>query len=176
MIPRLHSERIIIGISVAVGSAIILAAGSAGWWWIQGVLDTGLTIPSGAVVAFDTSRGCPDGWSPFTDGRGRTIVGSGQGQEYPYRSTGGAEKVALTEPELPNHGHEVVGVDSEGKQAFSKWGRGVEGNDHVLKLDADDGPGSHKGTGKLHALPAGGGGKAHENRTPYIALFFCKKN
>ena len=156
----------------AVLSTIIVGAGVAKWQSIQNTLATGLTIPRGGIVAFALSDGCPAGWSDFAKGHGRTIVGSGVG--YQYDSTGGAETIMLTVPEMPSHGHNVVGTRDNGRQV-ENWGLSVNGNGNMLRLDADDGAAWNGITGKLSALPQGGG-RPHENRSPYIALHLCKKN
>ena len=33
-------------------------------------------VPAGAVVAFDLSRGCPEGWSEFLQAQSRSIIGA----------------------------------------------------------------------------------------------------
>ena len=107
-----RTEKIIIGVIVVIVSTFILFAVREGWQRIHNAFDTGLTIPSGGVVAFDRPGGCPAGWSNFAEGAGRTIVGS-EGS-YPYRSMGGAEMVMLTVREMPSHSHVVVGTTEGG--------------------------------------------------------------
>ncbi|MEM1008743.1 MAG: hypothetical protein AAGJ35_07020, partial [Myxococcota bacterium] len=76
-------------------------------------------IPAGAVMAFDRTSGCPDGWSEFTAGSGRMIVGVGKrvGVDGSFKlwadsdgsvyETGGAETHKLTVSQMPRHGHRI---------------------------------------------------------------------
>lgn len=72
---------------------------------------------------------------------------------------GGAEKVALTKEELPEHSHVIPHMGSD---------------------TAVDGPkiGTRYGvttTIKEEETKSSGNGKAHENMPPWLALVYCKK-
>ena len=155
------SGRVIAGVIVAVVTAITLFAWTAGSGAVIQVLRD---VPTGAVVPFDKPDGCPPGWAPFQSDGSRFIVGVGPG--YGYRSTGGSEEVRLDVEHMPNHGH-LVGP--------FEYGYGVDGGGHPRRFNADDGPPSDGNVGNVEAMPVGGG-QAHENRPPYIALFFCRKD
>lgn len=135
-------------------------------------------VARGAVVAFDRDRDnggtCPRGWDYYEPAGGRFIVGAGQhsnifaGVElnrYPShmenaaRAVGGAEKHKLSIAEMPSHSHGVAyGVDGDRKAGMNN--------------DPDH---SYHGTGALR-IPPEGGGQAHNNMPPYVALFYCIKN
>lgn len=164
-----RSEKIIVGIIVTVGSALILYFAKL----IKDTLDTGLTIPRGGVVAFDRADGCPDGWSDFTEGQGRTIVGSGD--KYDYRSKGGAATVTLTEAQMPAHSHDVAAITNWDTN-IDQWGHTVKGNGDRARLDVDDGPPWGNLFGKVSALAKKQKAEEHENLPPYIALHLCRKD
>lgn len=118
-----------------------------------------LKLPSGAVMAFNLAQ-CPSGWATFVELRGRVIVGSGTGDGLSQRGlgeTGGKETHTLTTDQMPNHNH------------------------YVSSRRADTGLG---GTLLPYGTPAGnqwptnsvGGGGAHNNMQPYMALLYCQKN
>lgn len=128
----------------------------------------GKEIASGTVVAFDLPNGCPDGWTEFADAAGRVIIGQGSGMvdengqplmSRKYREHGGEEKHTLTVAEMPSHQHSVY-------QHAGYHGGDVEG------ASAGD------ARTMVHAAVSGptGGGEAHNNMPPYVALYFCKKD
>ncbi|MEM5585363.1 hypothetical protein WNZ15_23105 [Roseibium sp. AS2] len=140
---------------------------------------------SGMVVAFNRGQrsggGCPPGWSLFESAGGRMIVGAGTNtntdqnginlrdypsfKDDPANAVGGEEKHTLIGPELPPHTHKLP--------------------DNILtnpapKTQVDSG--RHAGTNagvninRIDATLSTGGGQAHNNMPPYIALFYCKKD
>ena len=138
------------------------------------------SIPPGAVVAFDQSDGCPKGWAPFDDSRGRFLVGASQSGKIgkdengvtlthrEFRKLGGTEQRILSELELPAHNHTI--------DTF-KWGYSINGNDHPeVRIDVDDGPAWQGREGRLTTNTWGSGEtQPYNHMPPYIALYFCKK-
>ena len=55
-----------------------------------------------AVVAFDATT-CPEGWSEFTNGRGKFVLGTSD--VYSTGVSGGAETATLDRRHLPKHSH-----------------------------------------------------------------------
>jgi len=134
------------------------------------------------VIAFDLPTGCPQGWSVFERGLSRTLVGATQTtianvpntdanqqrlSARPYLSTGGEEKHALTEPEMPSHSH---GVQDVLHSDYQRGGGGYRGTDVVGQVPGDDPKGS------IRYTEAAGSGQPHNMMPPFIALFFCRKN
>jgi len=127
-------------------------------------------IPSGAVLAFDSPSGCPKGWRTYSQASGRTIVGVGRGnvdqrgQFLTIRelyTTGGQEYVTLNLEQMPSHSHPILRTDSRsGDGNFVNW--------------ASMGSPNNRSTGS-GTVPVGGG-KAHENMPPFIALHYCIKS
>lgn len=115
-------------------------------------------VPSGAVMAFDLSA-CPSGWSPVTAAQGRFIVGTGTlgSDSYGLGATGGEAQHSLTIAEMPAHEH---GIGTYGLVSAAG------GNVYGLHGSYDAG---------TYTKPSGGG-QPHENRPPYLALLYCKKN
>ena len=124
--------------------------------------------PRGAVIAFDRDDLnvdlCPNGWVPFKK-PGHVVVGAGDAAPYLFREQGGAEMHKLTLDEMPKHEHPIKEYE---------WGHTINGNGHSRRIDVDDGPPWSGITGQLVASSRGGG-KAHNNMPPYIALYLCKK-
>ena len=121
-------------------------------------------VPDGAVVAYDIVSGCPTGWAALENGGGRFVVGVGDG--YEYRDTGGEDMVVLGVEQMPKHDHPVGPYE---------WGHTVDASGSANRIDVNDGPPYQGLTGVLVAEPMGGGA-AHENRPPYVALHLCRKD
>lgn len=136
---------------------------------------TSVSVPSGAVLPFDRSEGCPSGWLPFYQADGRAIIGATQfrnttslkvtGVERFFRETGGQETVALTIENMARHQHSSPTVADRSVRNFGF---------------AEDVPAAMGGTSWNQGHVAGttsivGEGLPHENMPPFIALHFCKK-
>ena len=127
-------------------------------------------IPSGAVIAFDRPSGCPEGWTEFTDGGGRFIIGvDGAKYKLPYVAgrpeyqMGGEEAHTLTVEEMPIHAHRIKRTSRSGggvSGVFVDWNYMGEPNDK----------------GAVDGTADNGGSQPHNNMPPYIALYFCKKD
>lgn len=167
-----------LAVGVVAGVLSLMAITVAGWWLYfkpQIVLAVG-GLPRGAVVAFDrddlNEDKCPDGWSPFKEGRARAIVGSGNPASagtrmgsnedgtplngYVLREHGGKQVTKLTIDEMPMHTH---GAPSFGGTNSARPGGQGDGL---------------FGSGKSATDPTGGG-KPFTNMPPFIALYLCKK-
>ena len=165
-------------ILAAVLSVLILGAMGLGWKWIQDIRDTLLwsEIPEGAVVAFDTPRGCPEGWSDLSDAMGKVIIGAGQGDTYPYRVPGGKETIDLTEKHIPAHVHGYTDAyfsESNGRRPGGSKGVSVPGK-KGLKGDVDTNNVGWAVTRETDSFGYEGDNRVrHTNMQPYIALHFC---
>ena len=123
-------------------------------------------VPPGAVVAFDAKE-CPDGWEKYDDAKGRTIIGVGTGKHHSGRPLTtrdlgdklGDEAHKLDPSEMPSHTHEIY------RHAAPRGGS-------LKGAGADD-----KGTKVIDGWQTGatGGGLAHNNMQPFVALLYCKK-
>lgn len=149
-------------ISFCNGTEWVAARGTQG---PPGTAGPAGNIPSGAVMAFDLAS-CPSGWTAYAAGVGRTIVGVGT-----Y----------------------AANADDDGSNASFNYTLGLTGGrrDHVLSV-AEMPSHNHtytpptaipRGTGSTGAAVGGtagtsntGGDGAHENRPPYVALLYCKKD
>ena len=131
------------------------------------VRNLAVAVPPDAIVAFDSSD-CPAGWSPFREGEGRFLIGTGNNDgrnedgaglpltARPLMRTGGAERHALTPSEMPKHSHPY----SRAKRV--KRGGGDKGSAEY--------PSENDTTG------SSGDGKPHNNVPPFVALKLCRKN
>ena len=154
-------------------------------------------VPAGAVMAFDLPTGCPDGWGAFEDAGGRAVIGAGAGmipgteerdlniQTKKYRQHGGDEKVTLTISEMPGHDHSEGTLEATAPNPFmhvTPAGTPLSGGTASSLWDPnpDHTGGANFSDGHTHAITGStgseGGGVAHNNMPPYIALYFCKKD
>lgn len=149
-------------------------------------------FPEGAVVAFharlddDDDHACPTGWIPYEAAAGRMIVGAGPHDDeelsvYPgpidntathhFTSivedrikdpTGGEEQVTLTLDQLPPHQHRA--------EVGTLAGEGVFGQGNAISNAIF---GTSRGIALETLVSPEGGGTAHNNLPPYIALYWC---
>lgn len=125
---------------------------------VNGCISSG--IPAGTVAAFTAA--CPSGWSTFTSANERFLVGAGSG--YSLGDTGGANTVTLNVNEMPNHSHAITGKRNDNSK---------DRNPHYIIID-DDWHSSRTHTAQKTRNT--GGNQAHENRPPYLAVNWCRKN
>ena len=149
-------------------------------------------VPSGGVMAFDLTDGCPEGWKRFEKGAARVVVGAGNFESdveqkfaldernrplvpYAFHEHGGEQLHQLTVEEMPehshNHSHKVrITFGSEGPQGSPPVAASLPGSRPTFEI-----PGYGSVPTDESRSIAGGIG-AHNNMPPYIALYFCKKD
>lgn len=103
------------------------------------------------------------------DLRGRTPIhfGSSDGQNHVQASKGGEEAHSLTTAEIPAHTHQLHASNDTGDQqlpAGRLWARSPA---------TDPQWGSPATTVDMAPSQNSGGGQAHENMQPFLALTFC---
>jgi len=112
-----------------------------------------------------------DGRTPFAlpDLRGRAPIHAGHGpglSDYRLGSKGGQESVTLTIGQMPSHSHSL--------QAHTGYGDTANPNEAVSAKTTTP---AYKSTAPNAAMSASavgqtGGGQAHENRPPYVAIHY----
>ncbi|MCL6415081.1 hypothetical protein MIB92_05420 [Aestuariirhabdus sp. Z084] len=118
------------------------------------------SVQKGSVVAFVNAKGCPErGWDQYADGEGRTIIGVSS--MYPLSHKGGSPTHTLGIPEMPIHQHSTY--------TSNEVGRGAEHGQHNSEMMHSEENSVARVTGKE------GGGQAHNNMQPYVALHYCVK-
>ena len=142
----------------------LISIAATGWWLYLKPKITELAggVPPGVVAAFDDPKDCPDGWKPFDEGNGRTVVGVGKGRDLTdrrYREEGGEEKHLLSVDELPSHTHEVIQMIADNN---------VDGVDSKV-VNSNEHHNEPRRSGSA------GGNQPHNNMPPFIALKLCKK-
>lgn len=184
------------GVVAGVIALVIFAL--AGWWlyflpMLKGIVGG---VPPSAVVAFDdsnlTSNSCPPGWHPFKEALGRSIIGAGSTSEAPdgmtkdstgriligssFRGYGGEEFHQLTPAELPSYSPRVI--TTKGEPVDLRITDVVPcldgGCNQMGALTAGYRSGQH--TNVPVSIEAIGSDQAHSVRSPYLALFYCKKD
>lgn len=155
----------------AVASAFTMPSGAI-MIWPTATAPTGWRLCDGAersrtgfaslFAAIGTTYGVGDGSTTFNvpNLKGRVVVGidASQTEFDTLAETGGAKTHTLTEAQIPAHTH--VNADGIGDDAGSRFS-------------------SAAGAGKLHktniATNSTGGGEAHNNLQPYMALHYIIK-
>lgn len=149
-----------------VGSFMFAATTNvgSGWLFCNGGAVSRTTYAS-LFAAIGTRYGIGDGTTTFNlpDGRGRSLMGSGQGTGLTNRDIDaayyGTETVTLSVAEMPAHTHDI--------QSFSSGATGGDGADVLNEPDP--------GTEHTHTTGSTGGGAAHANVHPVlIAHLFIK--
>lgn len=122
----------------------------------------GGTIPVGGIVVWWQDE-IPDGWA-LCDGnngtpdlRGWFIAGADDGN--PPGTTGGAASVTLTTNQIPPHTHGYIFPGGEGQGSVL----GTDDDGHIWRYETGATTGS------------AGGGQAHENRPPYLAVYYIMR-
>ena len=171
-----------------VGTVITYAGSSA---------PTGYLICNGTAISrttyaalfaiIGTTYGAGDGSSTFNlpNLQEKFIVGSSSNTGYNLADTGGAAEVTLSVNQIPSHTHNdgSLGTSTAGSHnhTYTAYGGGTSGTVPALRFDGggavDFNTSSHNGhnhdvTGNTGST---GGGQAHENRPPYMALLTCIK-
>lgn len=174
---------------VAIGTGLatgILAALTAFWILVSTLPGRIGITPTGAVMAFDITSGCPSGWASFVEARGRSIVGSATQAEIDsapaafaydsrgvklsprlFRQAAGEEAHVLTEAEMPAHQHiTILGSDPSPVMAF--YGVGPANAQAIAGAGRSGVP--------TTKTSASGQGAPHNNLPPSVALTYCRKN
>lgn len=125
-------------------------------------------VQNGGISAFNSST-CPDGWTDYTAADGRALLGTGYFDtlhagivRYKTGDKGGEAKHTLTIEEMPTHSHNRPIIEHICQACHNNLG--------LAKLKtgssnwSDPAPTSSQG-----------GGQAHENRSPFVAVKFCSK-
>jgi len=118
-------------------------------------------IPRGAVIPFEKNE-CPSGWEKYTQATGRMIIGAGRSDGLTartYLEKGGEEKHKLDISEMPNHLH--GGTFRSSGFSFEHHQNNSRLPGQIYRFDRNTTP--------------TGGGAAHNNMPPYIALTYCIK-
>tara|TARA_R110002051_G_scaffold86498_2_gene152379 strand:- start:48054 stop:48653 length:600 start_codon:yes stop_codon:yes gene_type:complete len=157
---------------------------------------TGFVMPSGGIIMWSGALNkIPQGWALCNGQNGtpdlqdKFIVGAGQ--KYAVQQTGGLDAVTLLENQMPVHTHQG-GSDSQ--QSFLNYegvlwnSKGVQARGIVI-YNGRGLPGNRPNAANTYNLPNpetnqhshaisvanSGGGLAHENRPPYMALCYIMK-
>lgn len=110
------------------------------------------------------------------DMRGRTPVAAGSSVDASWQPSpaqmgqlGGSESVTLLPPQLPAHGHQVLGVTSAGDNR-NPSGRAYAGSGATQVYAAQGGPAVAQAP---QSVTAAGSTQPHPNMQPYTTLNFC---
>ena len=133
---------------------------------------------SGSAASIPAGWSLCDGTNGTPDLRGKFIVGAGG--SYAVGATGGAETVTLTEAQMPSHAH-GGSTDIQGNHSHTYQMKAITGGDPGGGDPQSIGLGNfNTGVAGAHAhnitTDSRGSGAPHENRPPYYALCFIRKN
>ena len=107
------------------------------------------------------------------DFRGRSAVGQGQGpglSPYVEGQTGGAETVTLSTNQLPAHNHALTANSNTTNMSANTAGNYLNGKTESGESTISSG--SALVTLNPASVGATGGNQPHENRPPYLSMFF----
>ncbi|MEE9339611.1 MAG: hypothetical protein V3U87_16170 [Methylococcaceae bacterium] len=124
-----------------------------------------VTLPSGSILAFNLES-CPKGWNNFQLAAGRTIVGSGKGENltpYAKGEIGGEEVSSITISNLPSHQHLAPFGVQASEAAYGQGGaaRVISGSSVIIH--------------PLTKTSPVGNGNSFSNMQPFIAMLYCEK-
>lgn len=133
--------------------------------------------PPEAILLIDRAQGCPAGWRDVAVAEpdvfaGRVAVATGFAESRVFRGfreTGGSETHALTEAELPAHGH---GLPLEFQRLL---GEGLGGSNLGSRLTTGTQVAVATRIGR-EATGRVGAAQPHPTMPPYVALFFCQRD
>jgi hypothetical protein len=119
-----------------------------------------VSLPAGAIFA-TTGSECPEGFTEYTAGAGRILVGAGtlSGHTYTVGGTGGAAFHTLTTSHMPAHSHGLTG--NRGPQ-----GGVVGGASNTAAAAPNNG-------GGISQTSTEGGGTAFDIRQPFVGVRWC---
>lgn len=143
--------------------------------------DNVVELPSGTVLPFNLSS-CPSGWSPFTDGAGRVILGVGNSNtgsgstastNHTLGQKGGQEAIVQTLEQMASHNHTINNNGNYLVNAFGNTGKNYcSGGTCQQNVDI---PWDNPNTSSP-SIGATGNAEAMNMLNPYIALLYCVKN
>lgn len=120
-----------------------------------------VSVPAGTVAAFNLAA-CPTGWSAYTAGAGRVVVGVGTlgTDTYTLGGTGGAAMRTLTVAQMPAHTHN-----------YSRARANITDIENDTEIDM-----VQSITQQTVATSSAGSGQAFDNRQAFVGLRYCQKN
>lgn len=144
----------------------------------------------GAVVAFDLIDGCPEGWVEFPRAQSRSIIGAHFANEsvdpdlkkFSHDSTGGQETIQLTLEQLASHNHAYMDTYySEDVKQLKERMEDFEEYVKIIKVPGKVGPqtktdSDNEGWQLPSETEHAGKGEAIPVRSPFIALYYCRRN
>jgi microcystin-dependent protein len=137
---------------------------------------SGSSVPNGWAIC--------DGGNGTPDLRGRFVVGAGQGSglsNRPVGQTGGAERVTLTEGQLPPHDHPINDPGHFHTWTASRQRAGIDDQNNTSELSKGDNWVADTMVKNTDTKTTGitvqnaGGGQSHENMPPFYALAYIMK-
>ncbi len=140
---------------------------------------TAPAVPSGAIMAFDLNGRCPSGWSTWKKGAGRVIIGSGKldGVKYNNQETGGEAKAFISANNIKKGMVEMTGLSMKVKE--NQTPPYVMGADTsvAIKECVDRDKHCPRYPPRPYTVEMGSdNADPFDNRQPYIAMTYCKKN
>lgn len=141
-------------------------------------------FPVGAIYITATNSSPADflggTWSQIAGGRMLIGVGTLGSDTYAAGDTGGAARVTLDVDEIPQHSHTAssAGSHTHATNIREAQESGTGTGNYQMTVAAinagaeiqSDSAGSH-----THTISSTGGGAAHENRPPYLAVYFWRR-
>ncbi|WP_139210151.1 hypothetical protein [Palleronia pelagia] len=135
-------------------------------------------LPIGAVISFDRTDGCPEGWTDMGSiWRGRTVVAAVEdsNDDFTFRRTGGSSSVSLEISNMPAHNHGgATGTENVNKSGSGIWFDGSVASNYYVNRGSPQ-LGLDNSAKHTHSIQMQGNGIPFEIMPRFVALFLCKK-
>lgn len=148
----IDTEKSSVGVNCLPSQSDVLQMGDSAWLTAQGAYPVGAIYLS--VTEVDPSALFGGTWERIG---GRLLLGADS--TYAAGSTGGEATHTLTVDEMPKHNHEIDNINASGSAT------------PFMTVQAQDKRGSGGNVQTMYT----GGGKAHNNMPPYLAVYMWKR-
>ena len=155
---------------------------------VAGLIDSILLFPLRTIIMwYGDQESVPNGWEvcdgsthgeiTTPDLQGLFIVGASTSSsgDYSLGNTGGEPEYTLTKEEIPTHDHDVIdlGHTHSYQKVGERHGDDEDKDGHLSKYNSS----AQTGIGYANNIVIGntGGDQPHENRPPFVAVYFIMK-
>ena len=139
----------------------------------------GAGVPTGAVMPFDLGGRCPAGWSKWNSGAGRVIVGTGKydGENYTNKQTGGEAKSTIYANNVQKGFVTMSGLTVKVKENQTPPYVLIADTSTYSEECVDRTKHCPRYPSKPFSVEVGEDeAEQFDNRQPFIALTYCRKN
>lgn len=136
-------------------------------------------VPAGAIMAFDLGGRCPSGWTPWEQAAGRVIVGTGntEGESYDNNQIGGAARTTIPAESIEKGKTMMSGITLKVQENKTPPYVLVADTSVVLEECINREKHCTRYPPRPFTIEVGNDdADLFDNRQPFIALTYCRKN